>query len=70
MLSTLSAEQANNAMSGEPVLFSAESYFATQLPPPSLEEDIAFVKEFVHRQAESGRRVVLVTVSYALSARL
>lgn len=42
--------------------FSAESYFSTQPPPPSLEQDIDGVKEFVKRQAEEGRNVVLVTV--------
>ncbi|KAJ4489884.1 DNA/pantothenate metabolism flavoprotein [Lentinula aciculospora] len=41
--------------------FSAESYFSTQPPPPSLEHDIAGVKEFVRRQKERGRNVVLVT---------
>ena len=43
-------------------LFSAESYFATQLPPPSLEHDIAGVRNFIVRQRELGRNVVLVTV--------
>ena len=42
--------------------FSAESYFATQPPPPSLDEDVAQVREFVQRQQRSGRKVVLVTV--------
>ncbi|KAJ3794407.1 DFP-domain-containing protein [Lentinula aff. detonsa] len=42
-------------------LFSAESYFSTQLPPSSLEHDIAGVKEFVRRQKEERRTVVLVT---------
>ncbi|OBZ67431.1 Phosphopantothenate--cysteine ligase [Grifola frondosa] len=41
--------------------FSAESYFATQPPPPSLEHDIAKVREFVQRQLHAGRKVVLVT---------
>ncbi|KAI0077350.1 phosphopantothenate-cysteine ligase [Panus rudis PR-1116 ss-1] len=41
--------------------FSAERYFATQPPPPSLEEDVARVRDFVKRQAEAGRKVVLVT---------
>ncbi|KAH6918020.1 phosphopantothenate-cysteine ligase [Coprinopsis sp. MPI-PUGE-AT-0042] len=48
-------------MHTEPTTFSAEEYFATQLPPPALEQDIAAVKEFVARQAKEGRRVVLVT---------
>ena len=42
--------------------FSAESYFATQPPPPTLAEDVALVREFVQRQREAGRKVVLVTV--------
>lgn len=47
----------------EPPSFSAASYFATQLPPASLEHDVEGVREFVARQAQEGRRVVLVTVS-------
>ena len=43
--------------------FSAESYFATQPPPPALESDVQKVRAFVERQREAGRRVVLVTVS-------
>jgi phosphopantothenate-cysteine ligase len=46
-------------------LFSAESYFGTQLPPPTLDHDIASVKSFVHRQRDLNRKVVLVTVSVA-----
>ncbi|KIK68705.1 hypothetical protein GYMLUDRAFT_36194 [Collybiopsis luxurians FD-317 M1] len=41
--------------------FSAESYFSTQPPPSTLDHDIAGVKEFVARQKEAGRKVVLVT---------
>ncbi|KAH9922882.1 phosphopantothenate-cysteine ligase [Amylocystis lapponica] len=41
--------------------FSAERYFATQLPPPSLEHDIAGVREFIQGHSHSGRKVVLVT---------
>ncbi|KAF9467781.1 DNA/pantothenate metabolism flavoprotein [Collybia nuda] len=48
-------------MSEEPTSFSADSYFATQPAPPTLEHDIAGVKEFVARQAKEGRNVVLVT---------
>jgi hypothetical protein len=47
-------------------LFSAESYFGTQTPPPTLDQDIAGVRSFVHRQRDLGRKVVLVTVSVAL----
>lgn len=46
-------------------LFSAESYFGTQLPPPTLDHDIAGVRSFVHRQRDLNRKVVLVTVSVA-----
>ncbi|GJE94815.1 phosphopantothenate-cysteine ligase [Phanerochaete sordida] len=41
--------------------FSAEQYFATQPPPPSLEADIVRVQEFVLRQRAAKRKVVLVT---------
>lgn len=41
--------------------FSAESYFATQPPPTTLEHDISGVRTFLSRQAEKGRKVVLVT---------
>ncbi|RDX48025.1 DFP-domain-containing protein [Lentinus brumalis] len=42
-------------------IFSAETYFATQPPPPSLEQDVARVKDFLQRQLKDGRKVVLVT---------
>ncbi|KAI0760483.1 phosphopantothenate-cysteine ligase [Fomes fomentarius] len=42
-------------------VFSAEKYFATQLPPPSLEQDVARVHDFLQRQLKEGRNVVLVT---------
>ncbi|KAF7303170.1 Phosphopantothenate-cysteine ligase [Mycena kentingensis (nom. inval.)] len=42
-------------------MFSAESYFTTQPPPPSLTQDVVGVKEFISRQAAAGRNVVLVT---------
>ncbi|ESK90235.1 phosphopantothenate-cysteine ligase [Moniliophthora roreri MCA 2997] len=41
--------------------FSAESYFATQPPPSTLEHDVNQVRNFVAHQAEQGRNVVLVT---------
>ncbi|PIL23278.1 hypothetical protein GSI_14588 [Ganoderma sinense ZZ0214-1] len=41
--------------------FSADKYFATQPPPPSLEHDVARVKEFLQRQLKEQRKVVLVT---------
>lgn len=54
-------------MSGEPTSFSADSYFATQPGPPTLERDVAGVREFVARQTKEGRNVVLVTVRNKLS---
>ena len=44
--------------------FSAEKYFATQPPPPTLEEDVSRVRDFVRRQQEAKRKVVLVTVCF------
>ncbi|KAI0701393.1 phosphopantothenate-cysteine ligase [Cytidiella melzeri] len=41
--------------------FSAETYFATQPPPPTLDEDVARVRDFIQRQREARRKVVLVT---------
>ena len=48
--------------------FSAETYFATQPAPPALDQDIAGVRDFVARQAKSGRKVVLVTVGRPLGS--
>jgi len=45
----------------EPTTFSAESYFETQSPPLTLQQDIENVREFVERQKKEGRNVVLVT---------
>lgn len=47
--------------SGAP--FSAEKYFETQPPPPSLESEVLKVRDFVQRQVRERRKVVLVTVS-------
>ncbi|KAG6812217.1 hypothetical protein H0H92_003838 [Tricholoma furcatifolium] len=44
-----------------PTSFSAEEYFATQPPPPTLERDINGAKDFIARQMKEGRKVVLVT---------
>ncbi|TFK72432.1 DFP-domain-containing protein [Pluteus cervinus] len=41
--------------------FSAESYFTTQPPPPTLDHDVAGVRDFVQKQMREGRKVVLVT---------
>ncbi|KAF8652392.1 hypothetical protein AX16_004420 [Volvariella volvacea WC 439] len=41
--------------------FSAESYFATQPPPPTLDHDLAGVRQFINQHAKEGRKVVLVT---------
>lgn len=49
-------------MHTEPTTFSADSYFATQLPPPTLQQDVEQVREFVQKQIGQGRNVVLVTV--------
>jgi hypothetical protein len=55
------------APSSSGTTFSAESYFETQPPPPTLDADTHKVAEFVQRQAHEGRRVVLVTVRGLLS---
>ena len=47
----------------EQTTFSAESYFATQPPPPTLQQDIEKVQDFILRQKKQGRNVVLVTMS-------
>ncbi|KAF2502542.1 phosphopantothenate-cysteine ligase [Lophium mytilinum] len=40
----------------------AESYYFTHNPPPkSLQSNVTLAREFIHRHAEEGRRVVLVT---------
>ncbi|GAA5851270.1 hypothetical protein JCM3766R1_006047 [Sporobolomyces carnicolor] len=41
--------------------FSAEEFFAQQPPPPRLEEVLRGVGEFVERNINNGKRVVLVT---------
>ncbi|KIY72659.1 DFP-domain-containing protein [Cylindrobasidium torrendii FP15055 ss-10] len=41
--------------------FSAETYFATQGKPASLDAEVRRVREFVRRQRDAGRNVVLVT---------
>ncbi len=52
--------------SDAPPSFSAETYFATQPPPPTLEEDVSRVLDFIQRQREAKRKVVLVTVRIVL----
>lgn len=47
---------------GEGTNFSADHYYATQPPPPTLDHDVSLVREFVSRQEKEGRNVVLVTV--------
>ncbi|KAG1729892.1 hypothetical protein EDD22DRAFT_403711 [Suillus occidentalis] len=55
----------------EPQTFSAESYFETQSQPPSLVADIEGVHEFIERQRQANRSVVLVTVRVIItSARI
>ena len=46
--------------------FSAETFFATQEPPPRLPQLLEGVAEFVAHHAREKRRVVLVTVSVSL----
>ncbi|GJJ09812.1 hypothetical protein Clacol_004036 [Clathrus columnatus] len=41
--------------------FSSESYFATQPPPPNLEESISGVRQFIDRHIQENRRIALVT---------
>ncbi|QRV96605.1 hypothetical protein RhiJN_24623 [Ceratobasidium sp. AG-Ba] len=41
--------------------FSAETYFATQPPPAGLDEAVQGVKEFLERNIQAGRKVVLIT---------
>ncbi|EJC99315.1 phosphopantothenate-cysteine ligase [Fomitiporia mediterranea MF3/22] len=41
--------------------FSAETYFATQPPPATLDSDISHTRAFIARHAVAGRKVVLVT---------
>lgn len=48
-------------MASEP--FSAEEFFLTQPPPPTLDEDVARVRQFIKRHTEANRKVVLITVS-------
>ncbi|TEB34410.1 phosphopantothenate-cysteine ligase [Coprinellus micaceus] len=45
----------------EETTFSAESYFASQPPPPTLQHDVERVREFIKRHNNEGRSVVLVT---------
>ena len=46
-----------------PTTFSAEAYFETQPPPPTIEQDVESVRAFLKQQQEHRRKVVLVTVS-------
>ena len=56
----------NNAEATTSEPFSAEKYFATQPPPPTLEEDVARVRDFVRKHQAAKRKVVLVTVRVGL----
>lgn len=47
--------------------FSTEQFFETQAPPPGLEKVSELASQFVAKQKESGRKVVLVTVSFCRS---
>ncbi|KAF9652657.1 phosphopantothenate-cysteine ligase [Thelephora ganbajun] len=44
-----------------PTTFSAEAYFETQPPPPTVEQDVQSVRNFLRQQQENRRKVVLVT---------
>lgn len=46
----------------EPSTFSAETFFATQDPPPKLPSILEGVAQFVKKHASEGRKIVLVTV--------
>jgi len=49
-------------MGEEPeVPFSAELYFKTQSAPPTLDDDVGKVREFIKRQKTAGRKVAFVT---------
>jgi hypothetical protein len=48
-------------------VFDAETFFATQHPPPRLDQDLEAVQRFVQKHASEGRRIVLVTVRRQLS---
>ena len=63
----MSVTDTQTAASNPP--FSAETYYATQPPPPTLEEDVTRVRQFITRQREANRKVVLVTVSPSVSRR-
>ena len=60
----MALENNTEATTSEP--FSAEKYFATQPPPPTLEEDVERVRDFVRKHQAAKRKVVLVTVRVAL----
>lgn len=49
---------------GRTETFSAESFFASQPVPATLEEDLKRVEAFLQFQASQGRRVVLITVRF------
>ena len=63
MTSTMASSSSSSSAQASETPFSAEKYFATQPPPPTLESDVNAVREFVERHAQQGRKVVLVTVS-------
>lgn len=42
--------------------FSSDSYFEHERPPATIQSDKEKVAEFVSRQRQAGRKVVLVTV--------
>ena len=50
-----------------PTTFSAEAYFETQPPPPTIEQDIRSVRAFLKQQQERRSKVVLVTVHTSIT---
>jgi len=51
-----------------PTTFSAEAYFETQPPPPTIDQDVQSVRTFLKQQQEHRRKVVLVTVRVPIAS--
>ena len=50
-----------------PTTFSAEAYFETQPPPPTIDQDVQSVRTFLKQQQELGKKVALVTVGVPIA---
>ncbi|GAA6062642.1 hypothetical protein JCM10212_003454 [Sporobolomyces blumeae] len=59
--SAATGSTASSSGTGGGQQFSAEEFFAQQPSPPHLEQQLEAVREFVERNINQGRRVVLVT---------